>query len=52
MQEFVSLIAQYGMVAWLNPYETGLPRNAGMRDLVAAGVDACRTYGEYVWSDR
>ena len=48
MQEFVSLMARYGMVAWLNPYETGLGRTGGMRDLVAAGASACRTYGEYV----
>jgi Protein of unknown function (DUF4038)/Putative collagen-binding domain of a collagenase len=48
MREFVSLLARYGMVAWLNPYETGLGKTGGMRDLAAAGATACQTYGAYV----
>jgi hypothetical protein len=46
MDQFVSILAQYNMVAFLNPYETG--PSGGMPDLVAAGATACNTYGQYV----
>ena len=46
MDSFVQMIQNAGMVALLNPYETG--SSGGMPDLVAAGTTACNTYGQYV----
>jgi hypothetical protein len=47
MVEFVRIMQQNGLVAWLNPYETGAG-GTGQTDLNKAGPAACRDYGQYV----
>ena len=44
VDQYVNLCAQYGLVAILNPYETG----AGITDLVNAGMTVCNTFGQYL----
>lgn len=46
MDQLVNLCASYGLLAILNPYETG----SGLADLVAAGTSACTGYGNYLGS--
>lgn len=47
MVEFVQVMQRNGLVAWLNPYETGAG-GSGQTDLNNAGPAACRAYGKYV----
>ena len=44
VDQYVNLCAQFGMVAILNPYETG----GGINDLVNAGTTACNAYGRWL----
>ena len=44
MDTYVQKCLNLGLVAFLNPYETG----GGLPDLVAAGTSACNTYGQFV----
>jgi hypothetical protein len=49
MAEFVRIMQQNGLVAWLNPYETGAGAGGtGQTDLNNAGPAACKVYGQYV----
>jgi Protein of unknown function (DUF4038)/Putative collagen-binding domain of a collagenase len=47
MVQFVQIMRQNGLVAWLNPYETGAA-GTGQSDLNNAGAAACKAYGQYV----
>jgi hypothetical protein len=47
MVQFVQIMQQNVLVAWLNPYETGAG-GTGQSDLNNAGAAACNTYGQYV----
>ena len=47
MLQFVQIMQQNGLAAWLNPYETGAG-GTGQTDLNYAGAAACKTYGQYV----
>ena len=47
MVQFVQIMQQNGLAAWLNPYETGAG-GTGQTDLNNAGAAACNTYGQYV----
>jgi hypothetical protein len=47
MVQFVQIMQQNGLAAWLNPYETGVG-GTGQTDLNNAGADACNTYGQYI----
>jgi Protein of unknown function (DUF4038)/Putative collagen-binding domain of a collagenase len=47
MVQFVQIMQQNGLAAWLNPYETGAG-GTGQADLNNAGAAACNTYGRYV----
>jgi hypothetical protein len=47
MVQFVRIMQQNGLAAWLNPYETGVG-GTGQTELNNAGVEGCKTYGKYV----
>jgi hypothetical protein len=47
MVEFVRIMQQNGLIAWLNPYETGAG-GTGQTDLNNAGPAACNAYGKYI----
>ena len=47
MVQFVQIMRQNGLAAWLNPYETGAA-GTGQTDLNYAGAAACKAYGQYV----
>jgi hypothetical protein len=47
MVQFVQIMQQNGLAAWLNPYETGAG-GTGQTDLNDAGAKACKTYGQYI----
>jgi hypothetical protein len=47
MVQFVEIMQQNGLIAWLNPYETGAS-GTGQTDLNNAGAAACNAYGQYV----
>lgn len=47
MVQFVQIMQQNGLAAWLNPYETGAG-GTGQTDLNNAGAAACNAYGQYV----
>jgi hypothetical protein len=44
MVQFVQIMQQNGLAAWLNPYETGAGGGTGQTDLNNAGAAACNTY--------
>jgi Protein of unknown function (DUF4038)/Putative collagen-binding domain of a collagenase len=47
MVQFVQIMRQNGLAAWLNPYETGAG-GTGQTDLNDAGAAACKAYGQYI----
>lgn len=47
MLEFVRIMQQNGLIAWLNPYETGAG-GTGQTDLNNAGPAACNAFGQYI----
>ena len=47
MVEFVQIMQQNGLAAWLNPYETGAG-GTGQTDLNNAGAASCNAYGQYI----
>jgi hypothetical protein len=49
MVQFVQIMQQNDLAAWLNPYETGAG-GTGQTDLNNAGAAACNVYGRYVAS--